>query len=108
MTNSDYTILVVDDDELNRDMLSRRLERKEYKVLVACDGPEALEIAGRELLDMVILDIMMQNCHTPTKPVNRVGVTSPNHRFTQLLRNLPCQVVLRVYGCSIPYFNRIY
>lgn len=59
MTNSDYTILVVDDDELNRDMLSRRLERKEYKVLVACDGPEALEIAGRELLDMVILDIMM-------------------------------------------------
>ena len=59
MANSDYTILVVDDDELNRDMLSRRLERKEYKVLVASDGSEALELAGRELIDMVILDIMM-------------------------------------------------
>ena len=47
MANSDYTILVVDDDELNRDMLSRRLERKEYKVLVASDGSEALELAGR-------------------------------------------------------------
>ena len=59
MANSDYTILVVDDDELNRDMLSRRLERKEYRVLVASDGSEALEMAGRELLDLVILDIMM-------------------------------------------------
>ena len=59
MANSDYTILVVDDDELNRDMLSRRLERKEYKVLVASDGSEALELAGREVLDLVILDIMM-------------------------------------------------
>jgi DNA-binding response OmpR family regulator len=59
MANRDYTILVVDDDELNRDMLSRRLERKEYKVLVASDGSEALELAGRELIDMVILDIMM-------------------------------------------------
>ena len=33
MANSDYTILVVDDDELNRDMLSRRLERKEYRAV---------------------------------------------------------------------------
>ena len=59
MASSDYTILVVDDDENNRDMLSRRLKRKEYKVLTASDGPEALELAGRELIDLVILDIMM-------------------------------------------------
>jgi len=59
MASSDYTILVVDDDENNRDMLSRRLKRKEYKVLTASDGPEALELAGRELVDLVILDIMM-------------------------------------------------
>ncbi len=52
-------VLVVDEDELNRDMLSRRLKRKEYRVLVASDGSEALESAGRELLDLVILDIMM-------------------------------------------------
>jgi CheY-like chemotaxis protein len=43
MANSDYTILVVDDDENNLDMLSRRLERKEYKVLTASDGPDPRE-----------------------------------------------------------------
>ena len=59
MASSDYTLLVVDDDENNRDMLSRRLKRKEYKVLTASDGPEALDLAGRELVDLVILDIMM-------------------------------------------------
>ena len=53
MASSDYTILVVDDDENNRDMLSRRLKRKEYKVLTASDGPEALELAGN--IDIIAL-----------------------------------------------------
>ncbi|MHC4997140.1 MAG: PP2C family protein-serine/threonine phosphatase [Planctomycetota bacterium] len=52
-------ILVVDDDEMNRDMLSRRLERKGYAVSVACDGREALEHVDREPWDAVLLDIMM-------------------------------------------------
>jgi len=59
MENQDYTLLVVDDDELNRDMLSRRLLRKDYKVLTAVDGPDALDVFEREDIDMVILDIMM-------------------------------------------------
>lgn len=52
-------ILVVDDDEMNRDMLSRRLERKGYAVGVACGGREALGMIEGAEWDVVLLDIMM-------------------------------------------------
>jgi DNA-binding response OmpR family regulator len=52
-------ILVVDDNEMNRDMLSRRLQRQEYKVIVAEDGEKALEIVKNYPFDLVLLDIMM-------------------------------------------------
>lgn len=52
-------LLVVDDDEMNRDMLSRRLARKGFEVTVAEDGAEALEAIERETFDLVLLDIMM-------------------------------------------------
>jgi sigma-B regulation protein RsbU (phosphoserine phosphatase) len=52
-------ILVVDDDEMNRDMLSRRLERTGFTVKLARDGAEALEAIAREELDLVVLDVMM-------------------------------------------------
>jgi len=57
--NKDYTLLVVDDEEFNRDMLSRRLERKGYKVLVAEYGERALEIVENHPVDLILLDIMM-------------------------------------------------
>ncbi len=53
------TLLVVDDDELNRDMLSRRLERKGYKVIVSADGPGALALVEDRPFDLVLLDVMM-------------------------------------------------
>jgi CheY-like chemotaxis protein len=52
-------LLVVDDNELNRDMLSRRLERLGYTVDLACDGVEALELIRREPFELILLDIMM-------------------------------------------------
>jgi sigma-B regulation protein RsbU (phosphoserine phosphatase) len=52
-------LLVVDDDELNRDMLSRRLERKGYRVAVAADGPQALAMVAERPFDLVLLDVMM-------------------------------------------------
>jgi len=52
-------LLVVDDEEINRDLLSRRLERRGFKVLVAQDGAEALSILDREFLDLVLLDVML-------------------------------------------------
>ena len=52
-------ILVVDDNEMNRDMLSRRLVRKGYEVRVAEDGREALDLLEKEPFELVLLDIMM-------------------------------------------------
>jgi adenylate cyclase len=53
------SLLVVDDTEMNRDMLSRRLERRGYTVAVAADGHQALEMIGARPFDVVLLDIMM-------------------------------------------------
>lgn len=52
-------LLVVDDNELNRDMLSRRLERHGYDVDMAVDGYEALEKIKEASYDLILLDIMM-------------------------------------------------
>jgi len=52
-------ILVVDDNEMNRDMLSRRLKRQEYDVVMAEDGEKALELLQQHAFDLVLLDIMM-------------------------------------------------
>lgn len=52
-------LLVVDDEEINRDLLSRRLERKGYHVTTAVDGRDALDKIGSQHFDMVLLDIML-------------------------------------------------
>lgn len=53
------SLLVVDDNEMNRDMLSRRLARIGHRVSVAVDGREALRKIEEEPFDLVLLDIMM-------------------------------------------------
>ncbi len=53
------TVLVVDDDENNRDVLGRVLQLKGYAVVLAASGPEALEIVSSKPVDLVLLDIMM-------------------------------------------------
>lgn len=52
-------LLVVDDNEVNRDVLSRRLIREGYTVTLAADGREALEKLEQEPFDLVLLDIIM-------------------------------------------------
>lgn len=51
------TILLVEDNELNRDMLSRRLSRKGFDVQFAFDGQEAVEKAKTLMPDLVLMDI---------------------------------------------------
>ena len=53
------TVLVVDDNEMNRDMLSRRLERQGHKVIAAENGRKALELLESTKVDLVLLDILM-------------------------------------------------
>ena len=53
------TILVVDDDPTIRDVLERYLQREGFTVLTAADGPAALQRAGSEKPDLVVLDLML-------------------------------------------------
>lgn len=53
------TILVVDDNDLNRDMLHRRLAKEGYQVLLAENGHIALDALASNTVDLVLLDIMM-------------------------------------------------
>ena len=61
--NMDYgltgSVLVVDDNEMNRDMLVRRLQPLGYEVTVARDGSEAMDMLLQRPFDLVLLDIMM-------------------------------------------------
>src|SRR5262247_1914356 len=59
MTPALGALLVVDDDEYNRDLLCRRLERKGYAATAAASGQEALELMQEQAFDLVLLDIMM-------------------------------------------------
>jgi diguanylate cyclase (GGDEF)-like protein len=59
MTYSATTVLVVDDDAMNRDALSRCLLRTGYSVLTAENGPEALELVSTNRVDAVLLDVVM-------------------------------------------------
>lgn len=65
MTTPRITLLVVDDEEMNRDLLKRRLERHKYLVLTAASGPEALSLLEREPCDVVLLDSMMPGMTGP-------------------------------------------
>lgn len=56
---SEKVILAVDDEELNRRLLVRRLSRDGFKVLTASGGQEAIDLVDTEHVDMVLLDVMM-------------------------------------------------
>lgn len=53
------TILIVEDHELNRDMLSRRLARRGYEVLIAVDGEGGIEVARAKAPDLVLMDMSL-------------------------------------------------
>lgn len=52
-------ILLVEDNEMNRDMLSRRLERRGYQVALAVDGESGVEMARIEPPDLVLMDMSL-------------------------------------------------
>jgi CheY-like chemotaxis protein len=52
-------LLYVEDNELNRDMLSRRLRRRGYEVLIAVDGEQGLSMAASEKPDLILMDMSL-------------------------------------------------
>ncbi len=53
-------ILLVEDNEMNRDMLSRRLQRRGYQVVLAVDGQSGVEMAQTQAPDLVLMDMSLQ------------------------------------------------
>lgn len=52
-------ILLVEDNEMNRDMLSRRLKRNGYEVVIATDGQQGVEMAASEAPDLILMDMSL-------------------------------------------------
>jgi len=52
-------ILLVEDNEMNRDMLARRLERRGYQVVIAVDGDQGVRLAQAEAPDLILMDMSL-------------------------------------------------
>ena len=52
-------ILLVEDNEMNRDMLSRRLMKRGYQVILALDGQQGVDMARDELPDLILMDMSL-------------------------------------------------
>jgi CheY-like chemotaxis protein len=52
-------ILLVEDNEMNRDMLSRRLERRGYEVVIAVDGQQGVDLAQSASPDLILMDMSL-------------------------------------------------
>jgi CheY-like chemotaxis protein len=80
-------ILLVEDNEMNRDMLSRRLQRKGYLVVLAVDGQSGVEMARTQAPDLVLMDMSLQvldgweatrrlKADAPTKDIPIIALTA--------------------------------
>ena len=52
-------ILLIEDNEMNRDMLSRRLERKGFEVVIATDGQAGVDMASSSCPDIILMDLSL-------------------------------------------------
>ncbi len=82
LNNSDYIILLTDDDPVNLEVISSILESMEFNVELANNGAEALELVekkGNHYYDLVLMDIQMpvMDGYTTTRKLRDLGFTSP-------------------------------
>ena len=59
MQTETLSVLAVDDNEYNRDLIARYLKRQGHQVTLAEDGVEALDLLGSQRFDIILLDLMM-------------------------------------------------
>ncbi|MCA9979486.1 MAG: response regulator [Anaerolineales bacterium] len=71
-------ILLVEDNEMNRDMLSRRLKRKGYDVISATDGARGISMAQSETPDLILMDISLpiMDGLEATRQLKQAGATT--------------------------------
>ena len=70
-------IMIVEDNEMNRDMLSRRLAKKGYEVVIAVDGGAGVEMATSEKPDLILMDMSLpvMDGWTATRTVKEADAT---------------------------------
>lgn len=70
-------ILIVEDNEMNRDMLGRRLTKRGYHVCFAVDGPSGVAMASRECPDVILMDVALGEMDgwEATRRIKAVGET---------------------------------
>ncbi|MDC0411393.1 response regulator [Luminiphilus sp.] len=81
MTQSTITLLLVEDNQVNRDMLVRRLQRTGYQILTAGDGETALEVMRQESPQVVLMDMNL--------PVKDGWAASREAQLDPHLRKIP-------------------
>src|SRR5258708_12425285 len=71
-------ILLVEDNEMNRDMLSRRLERRGYEVVIAVDGQQGVDLALSQRPDLILMDMSLPviDGWEATRRIKAEGTTS--------------------------------
>ena len=79
LANTVAKILLVEDNEMNRDMLSRRLERKGFQVVMAVDGGEGVAMAQSESPDLILMDMSLPvlNGWDATRQIKQNPQTGP-------------------------------
>ena len=73
-------ILLVEDNEMNRDMLSRRLARRGYEVVIAKDGQEGLDLAGSTSPDLILMDMSLPSVDGWRQPAGSRRTCPPPSR----------------------------
>jgi CheY-like chemotaxis protein len=56
-------ILLVEDNEMNRDMLSRRLQKRGHEIVIAVDGAEGVKVAQAERPELILMDMSLPVMH---------------------------------------------
>ena len=80
-------LLYVEDNEMNRDMLSRRLQRRGFEVLIASDGEQGVAMAAAEKPDLILMDMSLPvldgwqatrrlKAAPDTRPIPIIGLTA--------------------------------
>jgi two-component system cell cycle response regulator DivK len=80
-------ILLVEDNEMNRDMLSRRLSRRGFEIIIATDGQESLDLAATGAPDLILMDMSLPTldgwettrrikAHAPTAGIPVIALTA--------------------------------
>jgi len=76
-------ILLVEDNEMNRDMLSRRLERKGFIMTLAVDGDEGISMARKESPDLILMDMSLPG--TDGWQASKILKSNPDTRAIPIL-----------------------